>query len=209
MKPSDVIEKALKNYKKKKSIVDTIELRIEAYERMLEESQEESFTVSFPSEIGMPRSPGYGGSPTERTAIAMECNREDIKEIIKNDKSRLFWPKLEIDQIEKSLEALTTWEKFIIECKYFDGMSWRNIEISFNKQFPQKNDITEGRIRQINSEATDKIVEILNPFYQQYETMLKLPESYQKISKKIAVQHNSKVYTYSMGQTHNDTLDQQ
>jgi hypothetical protein len=192
------IEKALKNYKKRKSIVETIEIRIEAYERMLIEFDDDCFQITEPHEPGMPLSHNRSGSPTEKAVMLMEVDREGIKEIIKADKSRLFWPKLEIEQIDKALEGLTTWEKYIVEVKYFDSMSWRNIEISFNKQFPQKNDITEERLRQINREAIDKLSEILKQFYEQYESMLKLPESYQKINRKLPVSRNSKVYTYTM-----------
>lgn len=195
------IEQALRNYKKRKSIVETIEIRITAYERMLEESDDELFQIVPSSELGMPRSPNRGGSPTERAILVMECTREEIKELIKDDKSRLFWPKLEVEQIEKALEGLTAWEKYIVEIKYFDGMSWRNIEISFNKQFPQKNDLTEERLRQINREAIEKLSEILTPFYAQYESMLKLPENYQKVTRKLPVSRNSKVYTYTMEKT--------
>jgi hypothetical protein len=192
------IEKALKNYKKRKSIVETIEIRIGAYERMLVEFDDETFQIADPCEPGMPRSPNRSGSPTERAVMIMECSREEVKELIKADRSRLFWPKLEIEQIEKAMEGLTTWEKYIVGIKYFDGMSWRNIEISFNRQFPQKNDITEERLRQINREALGKLSEILTPFYVQYESMLKLPENYRKITRKLPVSRNSKVYTYTM-----------
>jgi hypothetical protein len=195
------IEQALKNYKKRKSIVETIEIRIEAYERMLADFDDDCFEISEPQEPGMPHSPNRSGSPTERAVMTMECSREDVKELIKSDKSRLFWPKLEIEQIEKALEGLTPWERYVAGVKYFDRLSWRNIEISFNKQFPQKNDITEGRIRQINGEALTKLIEILNPFYLQYESMLKLAENSQKISRKLAVSRSSKVYTYNMRKT--------
>jgi len=168
------IEQALRNYKKQKSIVETIEIRILAYETMLKESGENIFEMNFPSELGMPRSPNRSGSPTERAIVSIECSREDIKELIKEEKSRLFWPKLEMEQIEKSLNGLTTWEKYIIECKYFDGMTWRNIAISFNKQFPQKNDLTEIRLQQMNGDAIIKLKDILTPFYDQFESILKI-----------------------------------
>jgi len=167
------IEFRLKRYKEKKALVNTIEIRIEAYERMLAESDDDYFIISLPSELGMPRSPNRGGSSTEKAVTSMECDREAIKEIIKNEKSRLFWPKLEIEQIDGALKALTTWENYIIECKYFDDMSWRNIEINFNKQFPQRNDLTEGRLRQINEEGLKKLNPILKPFYNEYEEIFK------------------------------------
>ena len=196
------IESALKNYKKQKSIVETIEIRIEAYERMLTDFDDDCFVISEHQEPGMPHSPNRNtGSPTERAIMTMECTREDVKELIKADKSRLFWPKLEIEQIDKALEGLTTWERYIIGVKYFDGMSWHNIEISFNKQFPQKNDLTEVRLKQMNGEAINKLREILNPFYAQYATMLNISESYTKTIRNVSVSRNSKVYTYNMRKT--------
>jgi hypothetical protein len=191
------IEKALKNYKKRKSIVETIEIRIEAYERMLIDFDDDCFQITEPREPGMPHSPNRSGSPTEKAVILMEVDREGIKEIIKADKSRLFWPKLEIEQIDKALEGLTTWEKYIIEIKYYEGMSWRNIEISFNKQFPQRNDLTEIRLKQINGEGINKLKEILSPFYIQYESMLY--ENYTKTIRKLPVSHNGRCYTVVSG----------
>jgi hypothetical protein len=192
------IEQALKNYKKRKSIVETIEIRIEAYERMLADFDDDCFEITEPQEPGMPHSPNRSGSPTERAVMTMECTREDVKELIKADKSRLFWPKLEIEQIEKALEGLTPWERYVVGIKYFDSLSWRNIEVSFNRQFPQKNDITDERLKQINGIAVEKLTEILEPFYTQYESMLKLHENYTKITRKLPVSRNSKVYTYNM-----------
>jgi len=165
---------------------------------MLVEFDDDCFQISELHEPGMPHSPNRNGSPTEKAVILMEVDREGIKEIIKADKSRLFWPKLEIEQIDKAMEGLTPWEKYVVELKYFDGLSWRYIEMSFNKQFPQKNDITEERLRQINREAINKLSEILKQFYEQYESILKLPESYQKITGKLPVLRNSKVYTYNI-----------
>jgi hypothetical protein len=78
------------------------------------------------------------------------------------------------------------------------GHKQSNIEISFNRQFPQKNDLTEIRLKQINGEAITKLREILNPFYAQYESMLNISESYTKDIRKVPVTRNSKVYTYNM-----------
>ena len=69
------IEQALKNYKQRKSLVETIEIRILAYETMLKESESDIFEMNIPSEIGMPKSPNRSGSPTEKTIIAIISER--------------------------------------------------------------------------------------------------------------------------------------
>jgi hypothetical protein len=106
---------------------------------------------------------------------------------------------LEIEQVEKALEGLTPWERYVVGIKYFDNLSWRNIEVSFNKQFPQKNDLTDERLKQINGIAIGKLTEILEPFYTQYESILKLPKNYTKITRKLPVSRNGKCYTIISG----------
>lgn len=193
------IEQALKNYKQKVSVVEAIEARIKAYEDMLQNTSSNKFELNAAYvEVGMPKGAGGTGSPTEGAVVSLECTREKVKELIAEEKSRLFFPKLEVEQIESALKALTTWEKYIIECKFFDGRNWRNIELSFNAEFKQKNDLTEARIRQISGDAIVKLAKILEPFYSQYEVIFEISESVQKAAREIRVSYSSPVKVYKL-----------
>jgi len=86
-------------------------------------------------------------------------------EWISEEQSRIFHTRLEVTQIESALNALTQQERFIIECKYFEGMNWRSIEVNVNTKYREANYITEAGIRKINSKALDKIKIVLDSFY--------------------------------------------
>jgi hypothetical protein len=161
------IRDKLKLYRGKKARVETTKARIQAYQVLLEDPEIEQlgYYLSF-REPGMPGS-GGGGSMVERSVIHGELTRELVKEWIKEDQSRITLLEIEVAQIEAALKSLTSWEEYIISCKYFENMFWTNIEASFNSEFPQKHDITQDRLKQMNKEALDKLEMILTPFYNQ------------------------------------------
>jgi DNA-directed RNA polymerase specialized sigma subunit len=117
-------------------------------------------------EIGMPGSPNRNtSSPQERILTQRELTTNTILEWISEEQSRIFHTRLEVTQIESALNALTQQERFIIECKYFEGMNWRSIEVNVNSKYREVNYITEAGIRKINSKALDKIKIVLDSFY--------------------------------------------
>jgi DNA-directed RNA polymerase specialized sigma subunit len=86
-----------------------------------------------------------------------------IQEWIKEDQMRVYPLQIEVEQIEMALQALTKSEYFILECKYFDSMTWIEIEMSYNNTY--NTNITEIRLKQISSNALQKINNILSNFY--------------------------------------------
>lgn len=165
-----IIEAALKDYKRKKSVIETTLLRIENYQEAINDP--ESFThifLSSPREPGMPRSTGKITSSVELAITDKEKAVELLKEWIKDDKSRIYPYQIEIEQINGALAALTKQQRFIIECKYFENMFWRDIEISFNDRFRQQNYITVSGIRKMNSEAIELIAKILEPYFNRFK----------------------------------------
>lgn len=159
------ITKILKEYKGKKAIVENAEVRIETWEYALahpELWENVYFSPGRTGELGMPLPPLRSNkSPVELSLEYKEITSENIKEWIREEESRIIFTKLEVMQIENAINGLTQWEKYIIECKYFEGMAWRSVEINFNDKFKQKNDLTEERIKQINREAIKKVENIL------------------------------------------------
>ena len=162
------IQKMLKSYKEKKAVVDATHARIAAWERILLDPNIEFYGYKlYNREIGMP-SAHSATSQVEREAFANNENDDVTKELleewIKEDRSRIAPIEIEVEQVEHALKALTEQERYIINLKYFEGLFWANIEISFNKQYPNKQDVTEERLRQMHKEAKSKLEYVLNPY---------------------------------------------
>lgn len=165
-----IIEKALRDYRRKKSVIETTLARVKSYEEAINNPDE--FThifLSSPSEIGMPRSSCRKTSSVEMAITDKEKAIEELRQWIKDDKSRIYPYLIEKEQIDAALGALTKQQRFIIECKYFEGMFWRDIEINFNDKFRGQNYITVSGIRKLNSEAIDMLMNILKPYYNRFK----------------------------------------
>lgn len=161
-----IIEAGLKDYKRKKSIIETTLLRIDTYKVAIEDPESFSHVLLGSSrELGMPRGSG-GGSSVEIAISNKEKAIELLNEWIKNDKSRIYPYQVELEQLSGAMAALTTQERFIIELKYFESMFWNDIEISYNNRFSRpKNYITVSGLKKMNSEALELMAEILEPYY--------------------------------------------
>lgn len=164
-----IIEDALRDYKRKKSIVETTLARIHNYENAI--SNPDAFTAIFLGssiEPGMPR----GSSTSSSVEIAVtekEKSIEILRQWIKDDKSRIYPYQVELEQIDCTLNALNRQERFIIECKYFENMFWRDIEIAFNDKFRQQNYITVSGIRKMNTEVLYTISQTLKPYFTRHK----------------------------------------
>lgn len=163
------IEAALKDYKRKRSIIETTLLRIEQFKKAIEDPETfEYITLNSPKELGMPRGTS-GGSSVEIAIEDKEKSIELLREWIKDDQSRIYPYQIEKEQIDAAMSALNIQERCIIECKYFEGMFWRDIEINFNDKFRQKNYITESGLKKMNSEALELLGEILEPYFNRFK----------------------------------------
>ena len=165
------VENMLKQYKENKAYVASTMARIEAYEELLRHDDIEDYILNLTQrEFGMPRSPGFNAtSPIELSVMEKQLTADDLKQLIADEKSRIWLKCIEIEQIEIAIDSLTKPEKFIIECKYFEGMFWRNIERSFNDMFKHANDVTEEWLRKVNKDCLVKLAKILEPFCQQWK----------------------------------------
>lgn len=162
------IEDKLRDYKKNRAEVNTTLQRIAVWEQMLKEGDMSKFVNTPPSTMGMPKAPIRQGSPVESVIEETEITRELVEQWIDDEKSRIFWKKLEVEQIEEALKALTTEQKYIISKKYFEEWSWRTIEINFNEDFKHRGAVYERGLRYICREALKILTDILIPFYQQF-----------------------------------------
>lgn len=167
-----IIENALRDYKRKKSVVETTLARVENYKETI--NNPDSFEYVFlgsPREPGMPRSTGGKKSLVELAIEDKEEAIETLRQWIKDDQSRIYPYQIELEQIDGAMGALTTQERFIIECKYFENMFWRDIEINFNDKFRQQNYITYEGLKKMNKEALELLARILEPYYTRFKTL--------------------------------------
>lgn len=159
-----IIEAELRDFKRKKSVIETTLLRIEAYEKAIKNP--ESFSGIMPTksrEPGMPTGSSFG-SYIEKFITDKEEAKDMLREWIKDDKSRIYPLQVEVEQINGALNALSPQKRYIVECKYFEeDMTWRNIEAGFNEKF--KSDIGCERLRKMKKESLKSLVQILEPFY--------------------------------------------
>lgn len=165
-----VIEKALRDYKRKKSLIETTLLRIEQFKKAIEDPDSFSHVLLGTSrEPGMPR--GSGGSSVEIAISNKEKAIELLNEWIVDDSSRIYPYQIEKEQIDAAMGALTKQQRYIVECKYFEDMFWRDIEINFNDKFRGQNYITYEGLKKINKESIELLTSILKPYYNRFKTL--------------------------------------
>ena len=164
------IEDRLKEYEGNKSIIETTLARVEVFKNAIDNPGSHDGLFLKPSkEIGMPRGSNVNVSPVEDTVLTQEEEVELLKEWIKEEYSRIYPLQIEKEQIDIALNALTVQQRFIIKCKYFENMMWRDIEYDFNDKFRQKNYITVEGLRIMNRGVLKTITKILEPYYKRFK----------------------------------------
>ena len=164
----NILEERLKLYKKHKAEVITTLQRITVWEEALKKGELWVFEYHASKVLGMPHATTTT-SPTEATVSNREVTAELVQEWIDDDKSRMRYKKVEIEQIEEALRALTKEQGTVITSKYFEAMTWRNIEIVFNERHSiGRVCITSEGLKKINKEALGILWQILGPLFQRY-----------------------------------------
>lgn len=164
----NILEERLKLYKKHKAEVITTSQRITVWEEALKSGQMWLFENSVSIMPGMPHATTTT-SPTEHIAVRREVTSEMVQEWIDEDKSKVRYKSIEIEQIDVALKALTREQETVIRAKYFESESWRSIEIVFNERHSVgRVYITSEGIRKINKEALRILWQILGPLFQRY-----------------------------------------
>jgi len=164
----NILEERLKLYKKHKAEVITTLQRVSVWEEALKSGQLWLFENSTSRILGMPHATTTT-SPTEHIAGQREVTTELVQEWIDEDKSRIRYKTVEVEQIDGALNALTREQETVIKSKYFESETWRNIEILFNERHSVgRVYITVEMLRKINKEALEILWEILGPLFQRY-----------------------------------------
>lgn len=164
----NILEERLKLYKKHKAEVITTMQRVEVWEEALKSGQLWLFENSVSRILGMPHATTTT-SPTEHIASQREVTAEMVQEWINEDKSKIRYKTVEIEQIDEALRALTKEQRTVIESKYFEAMTWKNIEIMFNEKYSVgRVYIQTDGLKLINREALEILWQILGPLFQRY-----------------------------------------
>ena len=165
----NIIENALRDYRRKQSVVETTLARIEIYKEARDNP--DSYTHIFPDSrtSGMPRGTGIS-SPVENVIVNKEKATVMLNQWIYEDYSRIYPYQIELEQLNGALYALTKQQRFIVECKYFEGMFWKDIEKLINDELRQRNYITVSGIRKLNTEALGILRNILKTYYSRLNT---------------------------------------
>lgn len=164
------LEEKLRDYKKNRAEVNTTLQRIEVWKNMLQDGNMYKFINTPASTMGMPKAPFRQSSSVESMIEECEVTIELVQGWIEDETSRIFWKKIEVEQIEESLKALTTEQRYIIDKKYFEEWPWRTIEINFNENFKHRGAIYERGLRYICKESLKILTDILTPFYLQFKS---------------------------------------
>ena len=164
----NILEERLKLYKKHKAEVITTLQRVEVWEEALKSGQLWLFENSVSRILGMPHATTTT-SPTEHIASQREVDAEMVQEWIDEDKSRMRFKTIEIDQIDGALKALTREQETVITSKYFEAMTWRNIESIFNEKYSVgRIYIQTDGLKKINKDSLEILWQILGPLFQRY-----------------------------------------
>jgi hypothetical protein len=163
-----MLESRLKLYKQHKAEVETTLKRIAVWKEMLEKGELEYFEDVPGKILGMPKSTTVI-SQVENIAVRAEVTAEMVDQWIKDDESRIFYKRLEVEQIGIALVALTVEQRTVIESKYFNDMTWKNIEVVYNEKFARNGYyLTESGLQKINNKVLETLWEILGPLYARY-----------------------------------------
>lgn len=163
-------ENKLRALKKNQCIIKTTLERIEVYKRALNNPEEHKGIFQGTNrEPGMPSGKGYKPtSPVEYEVLSEEKQADILKQWIKDEHSRIYPLQIEVEQLTGALNALTEQQRYIIECKYFENMIWRDIEMNYNDKYRQQNYITFEGLKNKNRESLQTITRILKPYYDRF-----------------------------------------
>lgn len=152
------INKILKRYLPNKAKISTIKERIKIWEDAI--NSDEIVILDVPeSTLGMPKAKYRISSPVEKEAEYKELDREKIKEMIKEEKSKLFVLETEVKNLDIAFSILPKKDMYLIECKYFEDMNWYDIEEAYNKKYNKH--ITEKRLRNKMTSIKKLILDII------------------------------------------------
>ncbi|MDD5589397.1 MAG: hypothetical protein PHP92_05055 [Candidatus Nanoarchaeia archaeon] len=94
---------------------------------------------------------------------AHKLNHEIIRELKAKEETKLLERQNQLDNIENALSILSSEDIYIIKCKFFHRMKYKDITLNFNTRF--KYYLTEQTIKKRVRNSIKKMTTIINPVY--------------------------------------------
>jgi hypothetical protein len=141
----------IENYKDNKEYIEVAKERIELWVVALNSTDEDELWKLFDSsesvDLGMPKAKYKLSSPIESELIKKEITREQVKTWIQREQEKLDSTRKEVYSLERAFKQLKDDEMFLVECKCWDKMKWKDIVSSYEIKYNKKIDDTVLRRR--------------------------------------------------------------
>jgi hypothetical protein len=98
-----------------------------------------------------------------RKETAHNLNHKIVKELLEKEKTKLLFKQNQIDNIDSALNALNAEDRYIIKCKFFHRMKYKDIETNYKAHF--RYCLTEQTIKKRVKNAIRKMTTIINAVY--------------------------------------------
>jgi len=94
---------------------------------------------------------------------AHRLNHDTIRELKAKEETKLLEKQNQLDNIDNALAILSSEDIYIIKCKFFHRMKYKDITLNFNTRF--KYYLTEQTIKKRVKNSIRKMTTIINPVY--------------------------------------------
>ena len=94
---------------------------------------------------------------------AHRLNHNIVRELLAKEETKLLEKQNQIDNIDNALAVLSSEDIYIIKCKFFHRMKYKDITINFNTRFRYY--LTEQTIKKRVNNSIKKMTTIINPVY--------------------------------------------
>jgi hypothetical protein len=150
-----------------KTEISIIESNIEYYEKLLKQEDLSELEYYKHATFFGVKDVSIVYSEVEKQVLKRETahkiNHQIVRELLARAKTKLLERRNQIDNIDKAINALTFENRYIIKCKYFHKMTYKNIAENYSRKF--KIYLTEQTIAKRVKDSVKKIKYRINPIY--------------------------------------------
>lgn len=159
--------KILENYLAIKSEIEIIESNIAYYEKLLQQEDLSELEYYKHAHFFGIRDVSIVYSEVENQVLKRETahklNYKIVRELLARAKTKLLERRNQIDNIDKAINALTFENRYIVKCKYFYSMTYKDIAENYSKKFRVY--LTEQTLAKRVKDSVNKIKYRINPIY--------------------------------------------
>jgi hypothetical protein len=159
--------KILENYLAIKSEIEIIESNIAYYEKLLQQEDLSELEYYRHAHFFGIRDVSIVYSEVENQVLKRETahklNYQIIRELLAKAKTKLLERRNQIDNVDKAINSLKIQDRFIIRCKYFYSMTYKDIAENYSRKF--KYHLTEQTLAKRVKCSVERIKYRINPIY--------------------------------------------